>query len=125
VRGNGGWGHWIVEWQGEVKKEILKAEAEIAKLSVPCTTVAAQAAANTALEPRAATEFRKAMRRVRTAYAALGDSPGGPPFQAQVPVVEALIQRVKDLAAEQKWDYVNETPRRIGWGDNPSDQIPP
>jgi hypothetical protein len=95
--------HWKVEWQGEVKKEMPKAEAEIAKLSVPCASAANATAAAAVLKPLASAEFTKAMKRARTAYDALGDSPGDPPYQAQVPVVEALINRIKAHATAQKW----------------------
>jgi hypothetical protein len=43
------------------------------------------------------------MTRARAAYNALGDSPGDPPYRAQVPVVEALIKRVNDHASAQGW----------------------
>lgn len=95
--------HWEVEWQGEIKKELVKAEAEIAKLSLGFDKAATAAAANAILAPQAAKIFQDAMKRARAAYDALGDSPGDPPYRAQVPVVEALIKRVKDHAASNGW----------------------
>lgn len=95
--------HWQVEWQGEVKKELVKAEAEIAKLSLGFDKAATVADADAILAPKAAKIFMDAMTRARTAYNALGDSPGDPPYRAQVPVVEALIKRVKDHATSKGW----------------------
>ena len=95
--------HWNTEWQGEVNKEVPKALAEIAKLTVPFATAATAAAADAVLAPLAKTEFDKAMTRARTAYNALGDSPGDPPYVAQAPALEALATRVDALATTNKW----------------------
>jgi|JI10StandDraft_1071094.scaffolds.fasta_scaffold24089_4 hypothetical protein len=95
--------HWEVEWQGEVKKELLRAEAEIAKLSLGFDQAATATDAEKTLAPQARAIFDAAMTRARAAYNALGDSPGDPPYRAQVPVVEALIKRVNDHASAQGW----------------------
>lgn len=43
------------------------------------------------------------MRRARRSFFKLGDDPGDPPYRAQIPVVEALINRVKDYAQSKGW----------------------
>jgi hypothetical protein len=95
--------HWDVEWQGEVKKELIKAGADIAKLSLGFDKADTVAKANAILAPQAAKIFKGAMASARAAYNALGDSPGDPPYQAQVPAVEALIKRVQDHATSKGW----------------------
>ena len=47
--------------------------------------------------------FKAAMKRARTAYNALGDSAGDPPYVAQAPAVDALADRVRDHAADKGW----------------------
>jgi hypothetical protein len=95
--------HWKVEWQGEMKKELVKAEDEIARLSVGFGKAATASDAETELAPKAKKAFEDAMKRARTAYNALGDDPGDPPFQAQVPAVEALRKRVQEHATKKGW----------------------
>jgi hypothetical protein len=95
--------HWATEWQGEVNKEVPKAEGEIEKLQLPFASAPTAAAAATTLQPQAKTAFDAAMHRARAAYDKLGDSPGDPPYQAQAPAIDALSKRVKDHAATNKW----------------------
>jgi hypothetical protein len=95
--------HWATEWQGEVNKEVPKAEGEIEKLQLPFASAPTAAAAATTLQPQAKTAFDAAMHRARAAYDKLGDDPGDPPYQAQAPAIDALSKRVKDHAATNKW----------------------
>jgi hypothetical protein len=95
--------HWKTEWQGEVNKEVPKAESEIAKLAVGFDKAATQKDAETQLLPKVTKAFNDAMKRARAAYNALCDAPGDPPYKAQVPAIEALIKRVKDHAKNNKW----------------------
>jgi hypothetical protein len=95
--------HWEVEWQGEMKKELVKAQADIAKLEIGFDKAATTTDADRILEPQAATIFNAAMRRARASYDALPDSPGAPAYQAQIPVVTTLINRVKAFAQARKW----------------------
>ena len=62
-----------------------------------------RAAAEKKLLPLATSLFYKSMTTVINAYNALSDSPGDPPYLAQVPAFDDLIQRIKDYAASMKW----------------------
>ena len=95
--------HWNTEWQGEVNKEVPKAHTAIAALSLPFAGAATAAAAEAVLAPQAKAAFDTAMRRARTAYNALGDSPGDPPYVAQAPAMEALANTVQAHATANKW----------------------
>jgi hypothetical protein len=96
--------HWTTEWQGQVKKELPKAEGEIAKLELGFDKAATAAEAEKELAPKATKIFDEGMKRARTAYNALGDEPGDPPYQAQAPAIESMSKRVKDHAKDQKWE---------------------
>jgi len=50
-------------------------------------------------EPIVADAIREAKRK----YAALGDSPGDPPYVAQAPAIDVLEKRVRDEATTNKW----------------------
>ena len=95
--------HWDVEWKGQVKKALTALETEIAGMSVSAAKAGSIAEAQAALEPQVAAAFKKAMKAARAAYDALGDSPGDPPYVAQAPAIDALVKRVEDHAAAQKW----------------------
>ena len=95
--------HWRVEWQGEVKSELAKAETAIASLQVGFDETASVGEAYTQLKPDATQILDDAMTQARDSWNAMGDSAGDPPYQVQIPVVEALIQRVKDYAKDQGW----------------------
>ena len=95
--------HWEVEWQGEVKKGLIKAEDEIAKLTVGFGKAATAADADKILAPLATKAFNDAMKDARTDYDALGNDPGDPPYLAQVPAIEAMIKRVKNYAKSLGW----------------------
>ncbi|HWO17267.1 MAG TPA: hypothetical protein VNO30_00765 [Kofleriaceae bacterium] len=92
--------HWETEWQGEVKKALIKAEDEIAKLS---SAAATEADAKAELEPKATKIFNDHMRAARTAYNALPDTPGSAPYVAGAAGVDALVKRVEAHASSQKW----------------------
>jgi hypothetical protein len=92
--------HWETEWQGEVKKGLIKAEDEIAKLT---SSAADAAAAQAELEPKATKIFNDQMAAARTAYNALSDSPGSAPYVAGAAGVDALVKRIEDHATAQKW----------------------
>jgi len=95
--------HWKVEWQGEMKKELAKAEDDIALLAVGVDKAATRVDAETELTPRATKVFDDAMERADRSYQALPDSPGDPPYKAQIPVVSALKKRVNDHAKANGW----------------------
>lgn len=95
--------HWEVEWQGQVKPAVKKAEDEIAKLSEGFDSAATEADADAKLKPKASTIFKDEMDKARTAYNALGDSPGDPPYVAQAPALDAMRKRVEDHAKAKKW----------------------
>lgn len=95
--------HWEVEWQGEMKKELVKAEDDIAVLSLGVDKAPTAADAEKVLAPQATTWFNDAMKRADTSYRALPDSPGAPAYKVQIPVVTALKQRVTDHATAEKW----------------------
>ena len=95
--------HWSTEWQGEVKKELVNAEKDIAKLTVGFDKAKTQTDAEKSLLPDAEKAFNSAMKKARKTYDALGDSPGDPPYQAQVPAIENMIKRVNDHAKKKGW----------------------
>ncbi len=95
--------HWEVEWQGEMKKELVKAENNIAGLSLGVDKAPGAADAEKVLAPQATTVFNDAMNRANASYQALPDSPGAPAYKAQIPVVTALKNRVNDHAKANKW----------------------
>jgi hypothetical protein len=95
--------HWEVEWQGEMKKELVKAETDIAALSLGVDKAATAADAEKVLAPQATTVFNDAMKRADASYQALPDTPGAPAYKAQIPVVTALKKRVTDHAKAQNW----------------------
>jgi hypothetical protein len=93
--------HWVNEWQATVKPKFTEAQTEIAALED--TTAVDQAAADTTLEPKARKIFTDKIKQARATFDALGDSPGDPPYIAQAPAIDALVKRVEDHAAAQKW----------------------
>lgn len=95
--------HWAVEWQGEMRKELVKAEGDIAILSLGVDKAPTAADAEKVLAPQATTVFNGAMKRADNSYQALPDSPGAPAYKAQIPVVTALKKRVTDHAKAEKW----------------------
>ena len=95
--------HWKVEWQGKVKTELKKVRTRSPSWAVGFDKAATAADAEADLAPKATTAFDAAMTRARTAYDALGDSPGDPPYVAQAPALVALAGRVKQHAKKQKW----------------------
>jgi hypothetical protein len=95
--------HWEVEWQGEMKKELIKAENDIAGLSLGVDRAPTAADAENVLAPQATKVFTDAMNRADASYQALPDIPGAPAFKAQIPVVTALKKRVDDHAKTNKW----------------------
>ncbi len=95
--------HWEVEWQGEVDKESITVCTDMHALTASYADAPDAATAEAILRPQAEIVFDVAMGRARAAYDALGDSDGDPPYQQQVPVIEALIKRVKDHAKAQGW----------------------
>lgn len=95
--------HWEVEWQGEMKKELVKAENAIAALSLGVDKAATAADAEKVLAPQANTVFDNAMKRADASYRALPDKPGAPAYDSQIPVVTALVKRVNDHAKTNKW----------------------
>jgi hypothetical protein len=95
--------HWKVEWQGKVRKHLVKAEKRIAALKVAFTAAATEADADAVLKPRAATIFKAEMDQARAAYDALGDDPGNKPYRAQAPALDALRARVTAHAKANKW----------------------
>jgi hypothetical protein len=95
--------HWQVEWQGQVKKALTALETELAGMSVSAAKAGSIGEAEAALKPQVAAAFKKAMKAARDAYDALGDSPGDPPYIAQAPAIDALVKRIEDHAAAQKW----------------------
>ena len=92
--------HWVDEWQATVKPKFTEAQTEIAALS---DASADEAAAKTALEPKATKIFTDKIKQARTTFNALGDSPGDPPYIAQAPAIDDLVKRVEDHATAQKW----------------------
>jgi hypothetical protein len=95
--------HWKVEWQGEVKKELVKAENDIAKLTLDFSKASTASEAGKVLLPDAQDTFNDAMNRARSTYDALPDEPSDPPYKAQVPAIESMIKRVKEYAKSKKW----------------------
>jgi hypothetical protein len=93
--------HWEKEWQVLVRKALKKAQKAIAKLGVGFDKTSAEADA--ALKPQATTAFDNEMKEARKKWNKMGDSPGDPPYRVQVPVIEALIKRVKDHAKSKGW----------------------
>jgi hypothetical protein len=92
--------HWVDEWQATVKPKFAEAQAEIAALD---DGSADEAAAKTALEPKATKIFTDKIKDARKTFNALGDSAGDPPYIAQAPAIDDLVKRVEDHAAAQKW----------------------
>ena len=95
--------HWEVEWQGQVKRHLAKAEKRIARLGVDFVAAPTEADAETALKPQVAAIFKDEMDKARDAYDKLGDSEGDPPFRAQAPALDALRDRVIAHAKANKW----------------------
>ncbi len=92
--------HWETEWQGEVKKELVKAEDEIAKLS---SSAATEADATSELAPKAKKIFDDHMKAARNSYNALPDTPGSAPYVAGAAGVDALIARIQAHATSNGW----------------------
>jgi hypothetical protein len=95
--------HWAVEWQGSVKKELVKVENDIEKEGVSFAAAADAAAAEKVLAPKATKIFADGMAAARRAYDALGDSPGDPPYVAGSVGAVDLAARVKTHAKAEKW----------------------
>jgi hypothetical protein len=95
--------HWEVEWQGQVKKHLAKAEKRIARLEVDFVAAPTEADAETALKPQVEAIFKDEMDKARDAYDKLGDSEGDRPFRAQAPALDALRDRVIAHAKAKKW----------------------
>jgi hypothetical protein len=95
--------HWEVEWQGEVKKGVARAESRIEALTSTPAAAATVADADKILAPQASKIFGDEMKAGRTAYNNLGDAAGDPPYKAQAPAIMALVARINALAAAKKW----------------------
>jgi len=95
--------HWAKEWKGSVKKELVNAENDIAKEGVSFAAAADANAAKKVLAPKTTIIFDRAMAAARTAYNALGDSPGDPPYVAGSVGAVNLAARVKAHARTKKW----------------------
>lgn len=106
--------HWVDEWQAVSKPKFAEAQTEIAALEEPegdgKTGVNTQYDANKILEPKATKIFLRKVKEARTAFNALGDRPGDPPYIAQAPAIDALIKRVEDHAAAMGWSRVRFGP---------------
>ena len=76
-------------------------EPTIEGKTIACSGANDAAAALAALTPLASPAFEKAYSDAWTAYDALSDDAGDPPYQAQVPAVEAMIQSIEDFATDQ------------------------
>jgi hypothetical protein len=96
--------HWKGEWQKLARAGIKKAEKKIGALKLSFDDAAAEDDAKKDLEAKATTIFDDEMTKARTKWNAMGDSPGDPPYRAQAPAIDALGERVKKHAKEQKWD---------------------
>lgn len=96
--------HWKDEWQVIMKDHLKKAEDGIAALGVGFDAADNVAAAESELKPKAEEIFNKAMADAYTAWMALGDSAGDPPYLTQPAVIEPLIKRVEDKAKAESWE---------------------
>ena len=59
--------------------------------------------ARATLIQQAKAAFKARVQEGRSAFNALGDSPGDPPYVAQAPSIDNVINRVRNLAASKKW----------------------
>lgn len=96
--------HWKNEWQVLLNQEMIKAEAEIAKLSLGFGEAASTVEAVAKLKPDVTTIFKAAVSQARSTWMAMSDSPGDPPYIAQAPALDALKDRVNKHAKDKKWD---------------------
>jgi len=95
--------HWKGEWQKLVRAGIKKAEKKIGALKLSFDDAAAEADAQKDLEAKATTIFDDTMKDARKKWNKMGDSPGDPPYKAQATAIDALGERVKKHAKDQKW----------------------
>lgn len=96
--------HWKNEWQVLLTQEMVKAEAEIAKLSLGFGEAPSTVEAEAKLKPDVTRIFNAAVSQARSTWMAMSDSPGDPPYIAQAPALDALKDRVNKHAKDKKWD---------------------
>jgi len=90
--------HWTA-WQEEFAKELPRAESDLEELGVSFAKAVTAKDAEKTLWSKASRAFKRAVGRALDACFDIGDEPGTPPYQAQIPAVEALIQRVDEYAS--------------------------
>jgi hypothetical protein len=99
--------HWFREWLPTITPKFTQAQTDIAALGVDDKDSAGNDVsywdARSQLRSQAKQAFKNRVAEGRTAFNALGDSPGDPPYIAQAPAVDALVKRVEDLGAAKKW----------------------
>lgn len=94
--------HWT-SWQDAVKKELPFIESELEGLQVNFDQAPTAAKATKILKPAVKEMSENLELRARRDMDAIGDEVGDPPYNAQVPVVDALIQRIRDYAENNNW----------------------
>lgn len=95
--------HWDTEWKGAVTPRIAQAETDIEALSVGFDKARTARKAESTLKPKAKALFAARMNEARRAYNALGDDAGDPPYVAQAPAIDNLVNRVRNHAATKGW----------------------
>jgi hypothetical protein len=99
--------HWFQEWLPTIKPKFTQAQTDIAALGVadpdPSGHKVSYWDARATLIQQAKTAFKARVLEGRNAFNALGDSPGDPPYVAQAPSIDNVVNRVRNLAASKKW----------------------
>lgn len=95
--------HWTIEWQSNFNKGLPEVENEVGKLQVDFAKAPTAADAEKKLLRKAKRVFKRGVKRIMMKVNSLLDTPGSPPFRAQIPFVEALIKRVEDYANSNNW----------------------
>lgn len=95
--------HWEVEWQGTFNRFVQAAEAVMESKTISCSGADDASVALAKLMKLVEPIFNKAYTDARKEYDGLGDAPGDPPYQAQIPAYEAMIKTIQDFAKAQKF----------------------
>jgi hypothetical protein len=99
--------HWFQEWKPTITPKFIQAQQDIANLSVDENDSTGQPIgywkARRQLRQDAKQAFVARVSQGRNTFNALGDAPGDPPYIAQAPAIDAVINDVRAKAADKGW----------------------
>jgi hypothetical protein len=95
--------HWNTEWKGEFNKVWPSTEDKMESVTVVCNTYDDVNAATNALSTMAQADFTSGYNTARSAYNALPDNAGYPPYAAGQEALNAMIDQINAYATSNSW----------------------